>query len=127
MDDVTHAVAVLSRLKRMGISILLDDFGTGHSSLAYLARLPLSKVKIDRSFVLPLDRDPASRTVTNAMIALGRSLGLEVVAEGVETRHLFDGIRSLGCGQAQGHFLGKPMSGVAFERWYRRRRQPAAS
>lgn len=126
MDDVTHAVAVLSRLKRMGISILLDDFGTGHSSLAYLARLPLSKVKIDRSFVLPLDRDPASRTVTNAMITLGRSLGLEMVAEGVETRHLFDGIRSLGCGQAQGHFLGKPMSGVAFERWYRRRRQAAA-
>lgn len=126
MDDVTHAVAVLSRLKEIGVSILLDDFGTGHSSLAYLARLPLSKVKIDRSFVLPLDRDPASRTVTNAMIALGRSLGLEVVAEGVETRNLFDGIRTLGCGQAQGHFLGKPMSGVAFERWYRRRMQPAA-
>ena len=123
MDDVTHAVHMLSRLKQLGVSILLDDFGTGHSSLAYLARLPLSKVKIDRSFVLALDRDPASRTVTNAMIALGRSLGLEVVAEGVETFALYDGIRNLGCGQAQGHYLGKPMSGADFERWYRRRTQ----
>ncbi len=126
MDDVTHAVNVLSRLKQLGVSILLDDFGTGHSSLAYLARLPLSKVKIDRSFVLPLDRDPASRTVTNAMIALGRSLGLEVVAEGVETRDLYDGVCSLGCGQAQGYYLGKPMPGAAFERWYRRRARGAA-
>lgn len=125
MDDVTHAVNVLTRLRRLGVSVLLDDFGTGHSSLAYLARLPLNKVKIDRSFVLPLDRDPASRTVTNAMIALGHSLGLEVVAEGVETRKLYDGVKGLGCGQAQGFFFGKPMSGMAFERWYRRRGQGA--
>lgn len=127
MDDVAHAVSVLSRLKQLGVSILLDDFGTGHSSLAYLARLPLSKVKIDRSFVLPLDRDPASRTVTNAMIALGRTLGLEVVAEGVETRSLYDDVKALGCGQAQGHYLGKPMPGPAFERWYRRHARRAAT
>ncbi|HZW19752.1 sensor domain-containing protein [Noviherbaspirillum sp.] len=119
MDDIEHTVIILSRLQALGVKILLDDFGTGHSSLAYLARLPLNKVKIDKSFVLPLDSDTTSRVVTNAMIALSRTLGLEVVAEGVETESALDYIRSHGCTQAQGYYFGLPMSGDEFEHWYR--------
>ncbi|WP_168204861.1 EAL domain-containing protein [Noviherbaspirillum sp. UKPF54] len=122
MDDVTHAVQVLSRLQALGVKILLDDFGTGHSSLAYLARLPLNKVKIDKSFVSPLEKDSVSRAVTNAMIALGRTLELEVVAEGVETESALDYVRAHGCTQAQGYYFGMPMSGDAFEQWYRENR-----
>ncbi|OWW21828.1 EAL and GGDEF domain-containing protein [Noviherbaspirillum denitrificans] len=118
MDDVEHAIAMLSRLQALGVKILLDDFGTGHSSLAYLARLPLNKVKIDKSFVTPLDKDKTSRVVTNAMIALSRTLGLEVVAEGVETEGALEYIRTHGCTQAQGYYLGQPMSGADFEHWY---------
>lgn len=120
MDDIEHAVATLSQLKAMGVTILLDDFGTGHSSLAYLARLPLDKVKIDKSFISRLDTDAASRTVTEAMIALARALNLDVVAEGVESAAVLDYIRSRGCRQGQGFYLGKPMSGAAFESWYRK-------
>ncbi|WP_176442463.1 sensor domain-containing protein [Noviherbaspirillum humi] len=123
MDDVDHAVAILSRLKALGVKILLDDFGTGHSSLAYLARLPLNKVKIDRSFVAPLTHDVASQAVTNAMIALGRTLDLEVVAEGVESKSVLDYIGAHGCKQAQGFYLGRPMPGEEFEVWYRQRAQ----
>jgi len=119
MDDIEHTVVMLSRLQALGVKILLDDFGTGHSSLAYLARLPLNKVKIDKSFVLPLDTDTTSRLVTNAMIALSRSLGLEVVAEGVETESALDYVRTHGCTQAQGYYFGLPMSGDEFEHWYR--------
>jgi EAL domain-containing protein (putative c-di-GMP-specific phosphodiesterase class I) len=118
MDDVEHAVAVLSRLKALGVQISLDDFGTGHSSLAYLARLPLSKVKIDRSFVAPVNEDETSQAVTNAMIALGVTLNLEVVAEGVETESVLEYIRKQGCRQAQGYYLSKPMSGESFETWH---------
>lgn len=127
MDDVSHAVEVLSRLQALGVQILLDDFGTGHSSLAYLARLPLNKVKIDRSFVSPLDKDAISRVVTNAMIALSRSLDLEVVAEGVETESALDYIRAHGCTQAQGFYFGEPMSGDAFEQWYWEKRHRPGS
>ncbi|HYD79449.1 MAG TPA: EAL domain-containing protein [Paucimonas sp.] len=119
MDDVEHAVEALARLKALGVKILLDDFGTGHSSLAYLARLPLNKVKIDKSFVVPLDEDTISRAVTHAMIALSRTLDLEVVAEGVETRSALDYVRAHGCTQVQGYYFGQPMPGDVFEQWYR--------
>jgi EAL domain-containing protein (putative c-di-GMP-specific phosphodiesterase class I) len=123
MDDIDHAVAVLSQLKALGVTILLDDFGTGHSSLAYLARLPLDKVKIDKSFISDLERDEASRTVTNAMIGLGRTLNLEIVAEGIDSSGALEYIRSHGCRQGQGYHLGRPMGGNAFEIWYREHRQ----
>jgi EAL domain-containing protein (putative c-di-GMP-specific phosphodiesterase class I) len=118
MDDVEHAVTLLSRLKALGVTVLLDDFGTGHSSLAYLARLPLTKVKIDKSFIARLTTDIASRAVADAMIALGRTLNLEVVAEGIESQDALDYVYSHGCTQAQGYYLGKPMSGEHFESWY---------
>lgn len=118
MDDIEHAVTTLSRLKDLGVTILLDDFGTGHSSLAYLARLPLDKVKIDKSFISRLESDVASRAVTDAMIALGRTLNLEIVAEGIESAQALDYISAHGCNQGQGFYLGEPMSGDSFESWY---------
>jgi len=120
MSDVRHAIEVLARLRGLGVKILLDDFGTGQSSLAYLARLPLDKVKIDKSFVAPLDGDVAGRAIINAMIALGNTLELEVVAEGVETQSVLDYVRHHGCRQVQGFHVGRPMPGDAFEAWFRR-------
>ncbi|MGN6388727.1 MAG: putative bifunctional diguanylate cyclase/phosphodiesterase, partial [Burkholderiaceae bacterium] len=121
MDDIDHAAQVLSELKALGVAIALDDFGTGQSSLAYLARLPLNKIKIDKSFISRIESDVASRAVTDAMIALGRTLNLEVVAEGVEAAAVLDYLQSRGCQQAQGYYFGRPMSGEALEAWYRER------
>lgn len=119
MDDIDHAVKVLGQLKAMGVVILLDDFGTGYSSLAYLARLPLNKIKIDKSFVSQLENDLASRAITDTMLTLGHTLGLEVVAEGVESEFALDYIRAHGCQQAQGYIFSKPILGEAFIAWCR--------
>ncbi len=118
MENLEHAVQVLSQLKAMGVTVLLDDFGTGYSSLAYLARLPLDKVKIDKSFTSCLESDLASRAVIDAVITLGRKLNLEVVAEGIESASMLHYVRTHGCTQAQGYYLGRPMQGMAFEEWY---------
>ncbi|WP_166260631.1 sensor domain-containing protein [Marinobacter salicampi] len=121
MHDIDHAIAVLTQLRALGLTILLDDFGTGHSSLAYLTRLPLDKIKIDKSFIFQLEKDTGSRAVTDAMLALGRTLELEVVAEGIETDAALDYMRSRGCRQAQGFLFCSPMPGAEFETWYRSR------
>lgn len=118
MHDIDHAISVLTQLRALGLTILLDDFGTGHSSLAYLTRLPLDKIKIDKSFIFQLEKDTGSRAVTDAMLALGRTLELEVVAEGIETDAALDYMRSRGCRQAQGFLFCSPMSGEKFETWY---------
>lgn len=118
MDDVDHAIALLSELQAFGVKILLDDFGTGHSSLAYLARLPLNKMKIDKSFISRLETDVASRAVTDAMLALGHTLNLVMVAEGVESAKELEYLQSRGCQQAQGYFFSRPMASDAFESWY---------
>lgn len=123
MDDIQHAISVLSQLKALGVRILLDDFGTGHSSLAYLARLPLNKVKIDKSFILQLESDVASRAVTDAMLALSHTLGLEVVAEGIESVSTLEYLQSRGCQQGQGYLLSKPLSSESFPDWYCEHRQ----
>ncbi|MDK8465006.1 EAL domain-containing protein [Marinobacter sp. SS13-12] len=122
MYDLDEAISVLTRLRDLGIVILLDDFGTGHSSLAHLTRLPLDKIKIDKSFIFQLEQDTSSRAVTDSMLALGNTLELEVVAEGIETAAALDYLRSRGCRQAQGYFFCRPMSGEDFESWYRTRR-----
>lgn len=119
MHDLDHAIVALSRLRALGIAILLDDFGTGHSSLAYLSRLPLDKIKIDKSFIFQLEKDTGSRAVTDAMLALGRTLDLEVVAEGIETNAALEYMRSRSCRQAQGFLFCRPLPGEEFESWYR--------
>jgi len=118
MDDVDHAISVLTQLQAMGVKILLDDFGTGHSSLFYLANLPLNKIKIDKAFVSSFENDVASRAVTDAMLALGRTLNLDVVAEGIESVAALNYFRTHGCHQGQGYLLSKPLSGQDFEPWY---------
>ena len=119
MDDIDHAVRVLGLLKELGIRISLDDFGTGYSSLSYLSRLPLDKIKIDQSFVQQIRTDTAGRAITDAIIALGRTLGLEIVAEGIESEEVLAYLRRQGCHQAQGFHICRPLSGEDLAVWYR--------
>ena len=93
----------------MGIRLAIDDFGTGYSSLAYLKRLPINEIKIDRSFVMGMATDEDDATIVRSTIDLGRNLGLEVVAEGVESEAVWNKLRELGCTIAQGYFLSRPL------------------
>jgi len=101
---------VLNRLNEMGIRLAIDDFGTGYSSLAYLKRLPVKAIKIDRSFVVDMCEDVGDATIVRSTVDLGRNLGLAVVAEGVETEKVWLALRELGCTLAQGYLIGKPMT-----------------
>jgi diguanylate cyclase (GGDEF)-like protein len=100
---------VLNRLNEMGLRLAIDDFGTGYSSLGYLKRLPVQAIEIDRSFVMGMCDDPSDATIVRSTIDLGRNLGLDVVAEGVESQRIWDALRGEGCTIAQGYFIGKPM------------------
>lgn len=121
MEDVERAVAVLQQMRSRGIKVSLDDFGTGYSSLNYLSRLPLDKIKVDKSFVHRLQTDNASRAITESNIALGRALHLEIVAEGIESEQEAEYLFGQGCHLAQGYYLCKPLAGEAFAAWYRSR------
>ncbi|MGY1769780.1 putative bifunctional diguanylate cyclase/phosphodiesterase [Blastococcus sp. SYSU D00813] len=106
----TEAIAVdVEALRLMGVHVALDDFGTGHSSLAHLGALPIDVLKLDRDFVARVDRHPRSRALCESVIAIGRALGLDVVAEGVETPAQLGVLRGLGCGFAQGFLLSRPL------------------
>lgn len=109
MEDPEHARAVLSRLKSLGVLLSLDDFGTGFSSLSYLTRLPLDALKIDRSFVIRLGQDARTEAVVRAVCDLSRDLGMEVIAEGVETQLQLDALRSFSCQYVQGFLVSKPL------------------
>jgi diguanylate cyclase (GGDEF)-like protein/PAS domain S-box-containing protein len=115
VDAVERRAQVLERLARLGVSISLDDFGAGYSSLALLRRLPVSTLKIDRAFVRDLVRDADSGPVVAAVIALSRHLRLRTVAEGIETTEQLAHVRALGCDLGQGFLLGAPLSAVQFE------------
>jgi EAL domain-containing protein (putative c-di-GMP-specific phosphodiesterase class I) len=108
LADPVHVRQVLTRLNEMGLRLAIDDFGTGYSSLAYLKRLPVQTIKIDRSFVMGMCEDASDATIVRSTIDLGRNLGLDVVAEGVETEDVWDALRSLGCSLAQGYLIGRP-------------------
>ncbi len=123
MDDVDGVHAVLSRLKALGLSISVDDFGTGYTSLAHLKDLPLDRLKIDRSFVHDLPGNRGSAAIARAIIQMGQNLGLEVVAEGVETEAQRDWVRDQGCDAQQGLLAAGPMAAVDFEAWLRVRPQ----
>lgn len=118
MENLDRAIDVLARLNARGIEIALDDFGTGYSSLNYLSRLPISKIKVDKSFIQRVSNDSTSRAITEAVIALGRSMGLEVVAEGIESEETLHYLRRQGCSQAQGYHVCRPVSADAFEAWF---------
>jgi EAL domain-containing protein (putative c-di-GMP-specific phosphodiesterase class I) len=109
MADPARAVALLHELRDLGVRLSVDDFGTGYSSLSYLKRLPVHEVKIDRSFVTALGSDAEDLPIVRAIVDLGRHMGLEVVAEGVEDGPTMDLLDSIGCDLAQGWHLGRPM------------------
>ncbi|MBF0623417.1 MAG: EAL domain-containing protein [Magnetococcales bacterium] len=116
MINLEQAITVMGRLKEMGLSISLDDFGTGYSSLSYLKRFPLRALKIDQSFVRDLTDDSNDAAIVTAIISLGRSLGLRVVAEGVETEAQLAFLAREGCNEMQGYLTGRPMPPEEFER-----------
>jgi EAL domain-containing protein (putative c-di-GMP-specific phosphodiesterase class I) len=109
MKDPERSLIVLKSLDALGVQLSIDDFGTGYSSLAYLDRLPVSEVKIDKSFVFRLERDAADATIVRATIGLAHDLGLRVVAEGVENELACTLVRELGVDLYQGFGLARPM------------------
>ena len=117
MKDLQHVMPTLHRLKEIGVQISIDDFGTGYSSLAYLTSLPLSELKIDRSFVRDLGLTQQSSAIVTAIVALARSLGLHVVAEGVETVRQMKALRHLGCDLMQGFLFSAPLAPCSVEAW----------
>jgi EAL domain-containing protein (putative c-di-GMP-specific phosphodiesterase class I) len=117
MEDADAALRVLKELTALGIRLSVDDFGTGFSSLAYLKRLPVSAIKIDRSFVMDMDRDGDDRAIVRSTIDLARHLGMEVVAEGVENAEALRDLRELGCDLAQGFAISPPLPAPELRRW----------
>ena len=104
-----NAIDMLKHLREMGIELNIDDFGTGYSNLSYLASLPISSLKIDRTFISMFDQTGSNPAIAQTIILLARNLGLTVVAEGVETAFQYEELKRLGCDAAQGYFLAKPM------------------
>jgi EAL domain-containing protein (putative c-di-GMP-specific phosphodiesterase class I) len=116
-EDPVLALDILTRLRLKGFTLSIDDFGTGHSSLGQLRSLPLNELKIDMSFVRGMGTDPKSATIVRNSIALGRELGLRVIAEGVEDAPLWHQLRDAGCEAAQGYFIAKPMPPADLSAW----------
>ncbi len=117
VTDLAAANAALSQLDRMGIALSIDDYGTGHSSLAHVRALPVSCIKIDRSFVSGMLVDPTNATIVRSTIGLARDLGIVVVAEGVETMEEWEGLAQLGCHVAQGYLISRPKPAHELIEW----------
>jgi EAL domain-containing protein (putative c-di-GMP-specific phosphodiesterase class I) len=116
IQDANEALARLHALAALGISLAIDDFGTGYSSLAYLKKFPISKLKIDRAFVIGLPADESDRAIVSATIAMAQALKLAVVAEGVETTAQRDYLDELHCESYQGYLCSPALAGADFER-----------
>ena len=117
MGDPRRAGDVLERLRQLGVRLSLDDFGTGHSSLSYLKRLPLDEVKIDRSFVIGMADDPSDAAIVRSTIDLARHLGLEDVTDGVETTKVLVVVGPLVYEMTQGFLLSRPLPAAEFDGW----------
>ncbi len=127
MDDPQRALSTLEQLSNMGFKLSIDDFGTGYSSLAYLKRLPVDELKIDKSFVMGMERDLDDAKIVRSTIELAHNLGLSVVAEGVETAAAWQLLARLGCDEAQGYYMGRPMPEAEFLQWAGEWRLPEQS
>jgi EAL domain-containing protein (putative c-di-GMP-specific phosphodiesterase class I) len=112
MKNVDHNIRMLKELKDLGVYISLDDFGTGYSSFEYLKRFPLNTLKIDRSFIQDIDENVDDRAIAKAIIAMGQTLNLKVIAEGVETESQLEILRSSGCDYIQGWYYCRAMPAV---------------
>lgn len=116
--DPQRAEESLVALSQLGVGISIDDFGTGYTSLASIRRLPIDEIKIDRSFITDMLADKKDSIMAHAIIDLGRNLGLKVVAEGVENQVVLNALKALGCDQAQGYFISKPLTGESLRDWF---------
>jgi diguanylate cyclase (GGDEF)-like protein/PAS domain S-box-containing protein len=121
IQDMAHAIALLKALKAMGVRLAIDDFGTGYSALGQLKSIPVDTLKIDRSFISDILGNPEDKAITEAIIAMAKTLSLTVVAEGVETREQADYLRDRACDHVQGFYFGRPVAADVFvEHWLRR-------
>ncbi len=116
MDDLEKVAETLRELRELGVCLSLDDFGVGYSSLVYVKSFPVQRLKIDRSFVSQLPGNAVDAAIVAGVVSLGRNLGMQVVAEGVETQEQLDAVRALGCDEIQGFFVSHPVSAAALER-----------
>lgn len=117
MIDQDRALAVMTRIAELGCKVSIDDFGTGYSSLAYLSKLPVDKLKIDRSFVTRMDKDGRDNMIVHSIIDLAHNLGLKVVAEGVENQSIMQQLHAYGCDVVQGFYISYPVPAPAFREW----------
>ena len=117
MADPQRTISLLERVAELGIQVSIDDFGTGYSSLAYLQRLPVHEIKVDKSFVLAMTADDTNTKIVRSIIDLGHNLQLRVVAEGVEDRYTWDALKALGCDIAQGYYLSRPLPAHQLTPW----------
>jgi EAL domain-containing protein (putative c-di-GMP-specific phosphodiesterase class I) len=117
MRDVTRTMDVLLRMRIRNIGVSIDDFGTGHSSLRELQRMPFSEMKIDKSFVLDMAGSKDYAVIVNSIIDLGHNLGLKVIAEGIEDPRVWEMLANKGCDYGQGYLIGKPMPAHEFDTW----------
>ncbi|MBV9281832.1 MAG: EAL domain-containing protein [Chloroflexi bacterium] len=127
MAEAERAGAILGRLHERGVRVSIDDFGTGYSSLAYLKRLPVDQIKIDRGFVRDMLANDEDAYIVRTIVELGHNLGLRVVAEGVEDRGTWDALAALGCDIAQGYVVSRPLPAESFPPWLEQSGWPVAS
>ncbi len=114
VKNAEETIDMLRRVRQLGVQVSIDDFGTGYSSLSYLTCFPIDKLKIDKSFVRDITEDPNDAAVTSAIIVMAHTLGLKVVAEGVENEAQFGYLADRGCDIAQGYYFGRPLSQALF-------------
>ena len=117
ISDVVRATETVTRLHKMGVRISIDDFGTGYSSIAYLRRLPVAEVKVDKSYVLNMNRNTDDAVIVRSVVELGHNLGLQVIAEGVEDIETWNLLVDYGCDAVQGFYISRPIDAQAFEHW----------
>lgn len=117
MKNVDAVLQTLTEIKALGVRLAIDDFGTGFSSLSYLRRFPIDRLKIDQSFVRDIDSTPVNESIARAIVALADSLALEIVAEGIETASEVEVLKRIKCVQGQGFLFSKPLDAERFSTW----------
>ena len=117
LKDIDHAIQQMKEIKELGVKLSMDDFGTGYSSLSYIQVLPITLLKLDRSFIMYLEEDEISREIVSAVIRIAKSKKIETIAEGIETVGQAEILKESGCDHAQGYFFGRPMPADKFEKF----------